>query len=190
MRRHFWVSQGPLWLVLYGALLAQSYRYQGGIIFYGEYLHWTGMQATYLLFAALAITPVRRLFPKARWARWLLLRRRDIGVAVCAYSGAHAIAYLLRQPDLAEIVTDALTAGMLTGWLALIIILPLTITSNDFSMRKLGKRWKTLHQLVYAGAMLTLAHWILTAFDPTTAYVYLAVLLVLLGSRVARRART
>ena len=51
MRRHFWVSQGPLWLVLYGALLAQSYRYQSGIIFYGEYLHWTGMQATYLLFA-------------------------------------------------------------------------------------------------------------------------------------------
>ncbi|MDJ0905582.1 MAG: ferric reductase-like transmembrane domain-containing protein [Woeseiaceae bacterium] len=192
MKRDSRVSQAALWLVLYGALLAQTYRYSSGAIFYGEYLHWTGLQATHLLFAALAVTPVRRLFPKAGWSAWLLLRRRDIGVAVFAYAVAHAVAYLWREPVLAEIVADALTAGMLTGWLALLVFLPLAATSNDRSVRRLGQRWKVLHSFVYAGALLTLAHWVLTAFDPATAYVYLAVLIALLGLRVVkpRRNRT
>ena len=180
-------AQAALWLVLYGALLAQTYRYLGQAIYYGEYLHWTGLQATNLLFAALAITPLRRLFPKAGWSQWLLLRRRDIGVAVFAYAAAHTLAYLWREAALAEIIADAMTVGMLTGWLALLIFLPLAATSNDYSVTRLGRRWKALHRLVYAGAVLTLAHWVLTAFDPTTAYVYLAVLIVLLGPRAIRR---
>ncbi len=181
------IAQAALWLVLYGALLAQTYRYLGEAIFYGEYLHWTGLQATHLLFAALVIAPVRRRFPKAGWSQWLLLRRRDIGVAVFVYAAAHTLAYLWREPALADIIADALTAGLLTGWLALFVFLPLAATSNDYSVARLGRRWKALHRLVYAGALLTLAHWVLTAFDPTTAYVYLALLVVLLGARALRR---
>ena len=187
MKRDSRVSQAALWLVLYGALLIQTYRYQGGTVFYGEYLHWTGLQATHLLFAALVVTPLRRLFPKAGWIQWLLRRRRDIGVAVFAYAAAHTAAYLVREPVLAEIIADAMTAGIFTGWLALLLFLPLAATSNDYSVRKLGRRWKALHWLVYPGAVLTLAHWVLTAFDPTTAYVYLAILVVLLGARAVRR---
>jgi sulfoxide reductase heme-binding subunit YedZ len=189
MKRDSRVWQAAVWLVLYGALLIQTYRYQGGTIFYGEFIHWTGLQATHLLLITLAITPFRRLFPKAGWMHWLLLRRRDIGVAAFAYAAAHTLAYLWREPVLAEIVADALTAGMLTGWLALLIFLPLAATSNNPSVRKLGRRWKALHRFAYAGALLTMAHWVLTAFDPTTAYVYLGVLVVLLGSRAAGRAR-
>lgn len=187
MQRDSRLPRVALWLALYGILLAQTWRYLDGTIFYGEYLHWTGLQATHLLFIALSATPLRRLFTRARWVRWLVRYRRDIGVAVFAYAAAHTIAYLQRDPVLTEIIADATTAGILTGWLALLIFLPLAITSTDYSVRKLGRRWKALHRLVYAGALLTLAHWVLTAFDPTTAYVYLAVLLVLLGSRVARR---
>ena len=190
MRRDSRASQVALWLVLYGALLVQTYRYQGGAIFYGEYIHWTGLHATHLLLITLAITPIRRLFPQAGWIQWLLLRRRDIGIAVFAYALAHTVAYLWREPVLAEIIADALTAGMLTGWLALLIFLPLAATSNDPSVRKLGRGWKTLHRFAYAGALLTLGHWVLTAFDPTMAYVYLGILVVLLGSRAPGRART
>lgn len=190
MKRGARVSQAALWLLLYGALLVQTYRYVDDVIFYGEYIHWTGLQATHLLLIALAITPIRRLLPGAGWMQWLLLRRRDIGVAVFAYAAAHTIAYVWREPVLAEIIADALTAGMLTGWLALLIFLPLTATSNNPAVRKLGRRWKALHRFAYVGALLTLAHWVLTAFDPTTAYVYLGVLVVLLGSRAAGRART
>ena len=175
-------------LVLYGILLAQTWRYLDGAIFYGEYLHWTGLQATHLLLIALIATPLRRLFPRPRWTRWLTRYRRDIGIAVFAYAAAHTMAYLLREPGLAEIVADAMTAGIATGWLALLIFLPLAMTSNDLSVRKLGRRWKTLHRSVYAGAVLTLAHWVLTAFDPTTAYVYAAIVLLLLALRVLRRA--
>ncbi len=187
MKRDSRIAQWVLWLILYGVLLAQTYRYVDGAIFYGEFLHWTGLQATHLLLAALVVTPLRRLFPKAGWTQWLLLRRRDIGVAVFAYAAAHTVAYLWREPILADIIADAMTAGILTGWLALLIFLPLAATSNDYSVRKLGRRWKVLHGFVYAGALLTLAHWVLTAFDPMTAYVYLAVLIVLLGLRGVRR---
>ena len=58
---------------------------------------------------------------------------------------------------------------------------PATYTYNDYSVRVLRHRWKSLHKAVYAGAILTLTHWILTAFafDPTTACAYLAVMLAL-----------
>ena len=181
------VPRVALWIILYGVLLVQTWRYSDGAIFYGEYLHWTGLQATHLLFIALLATPLRRLFSNARWTQWLVRYRRDVGVAVFVYAAAHTIAYLQREPVLAQIIADAMTAGILTGWLALLIFLPLAMTSNDWSVRRLARRWKTLHRFVYAGAGLTLAHWALTAFDPTTAYVYLAVLLLLLGLRVVRR---
>ena len=187
MKTNQQVPRLALWIVLYGVLLAQTWRYLDGAIFYGEYLHWTGLQATHLLFIALLATPLRRLFTTARWTQWLVRYRRDVGVAVFAYAAAHTCAYLLREADPAQIIADAMTAGILTGWLALLIFLPLALTSNDYSVRRLRRRWRTLHRLVYAGALLTLAHWVLTAFDPTIAYVYLAVLLVLLGARAGRR---
>lgn len=175
-----------LTVVLYGALLWQTYRYSSGAIFYGEYLHWTGLQATRLLLVTLAITPLRRLFPTIAGMQWLAARRRDIGVAVFVYALAHTIAYLYRQPGLQAIVEDSITAGILTGWLALLIFLPLALSSNNRSVRALGRRWKLLHRLAYAGALLTLAHWILTAFSPTIAYLHLALLVVLLALRVIR----
>ena len=172
-----------LLLALYGALIWQTLRYQGGVIFYGEYIHWTGLQAVHLLLVTLAITPLRRIFPQARWAVQLVTLRRNLGIAVFVFALAHTIAYLTRQPGIHEIVEEARTAGMLTGWLALLVFLPLALTSNDRSLRTLKGFWKTLHRLVFVGAFLTVAHWILTAFDPTTAYVYMAVLLVLVALR-------
>ena len=129
------------------------------------------------------------MFGAAEWMRWLGRHRRDFGVACFAYAMAHAIAYLVRKADVALIVDEALSAGMLTGWIALLLFLPLALTSNDYSVRRLKKGWKRLHRLVYAGALLTLAHWILTAFDPTTGYFALAIVVVLLVMRVIRPVR-
>ena len=56
------------------------------------------------------------------------------------------------------------------------IFLALAITSNNGSVRKLGKKWKSLHRLVYVAAALVFAHWILTAFEPQLAYVVLVAL--------------
>ncbi|MDJ0909997.1 MAG: ferric reductase-like transmembrane domain-containing protein [Woeseiaceae bacterium] len=182
-------SRNLLWAALALPVAIQTYRYSAEGIYYGEYLHWTGIWATYLLLATLAVTPLRLVFGAAEWMRWIGRHRRDLGVASFAYATAHAVAYVVYKADFAMIVDEALSAGMLTGWIALLLFLPLALTSNDYSVRRLKKRWKTLHRLVYVAALLTLAHWVLTAFDPTTGYFALAILVVLLLMRVVRPVR-
>src|SRR5688572_16635048 len=169
-------------LALPGAVL--TYGYVRGATFYGEYLHATGELAVRLLILAMAVTPLKRLFPSPGWVRWLARRRRYVGVAAFGYSLLHAIAYLGRQPTFAAIVEDAGELALMTGWIALLVMLALAATSNDAAVRRLGRAWKWLHRTVYLAAALTLAHWILTAFDPTAAYVHLGILVALEATRV------
>ena len=178
-----------VWLILYVPLLAQTYRYQLELVFYGEYLHWTGLQSTRLILLALSITPLRSFFPTAIWVKWLLSKRRAIGVASFIYALLHLVAYLVNKGNLQSIVQEGQTIGLLTGWVAFVIFLLLAATSNDYSLRLLLRRWKTLHKAVYLGAALTLAHWILTAFNPTTAYIYLGVGVLLMVLRPIKKLR-
>lgn len=172
-----------VWAVLYAALVIQTWRFVSGDVFYGEYLHWTGVWATRLLIVTLAITPLRLLLPQDPVLRFLLLHRRDLGVATFAYSAAHALAYIVREADFGVIVEEALAMDLATGWIAGLVFLVLALTSNDISVRKLGSRWKRLHTAVYVAAILTLLHWILTAFDPTAGYIHAAVLVALFALR-------
>ena len=153
-----------------------AFGYLTGRSFYGEMVHASGEWAIWCLMAALAVSPLRRLFPRQAWTAWLLPRRRYLGVAAFAYALLHAAVYVLRLADLPRILAEALEAGLLTGWLAFAIFVPLAVTSNDASVRWLGRAWKRLHRAVYAAAALSFAHWILVAFDPTVAYAHLAVI--------------
>ena len=176
-----------LWAVLLLPLLIQTYRYQAGTAFYGEYLHWTGDWSVWLLLLVLLVTPIRRLPVLSSWSVWLLKARRDLGIATFFYAMAHTLAYLFRKADLDRILRESADVGMLVGWLALVGMLLLAVTSNDRSVRWLAGRWKALHRLVYLIALLSVGHWILTAFDPTIGYVHLAVLAVLLSLRLVLR---
>ena len=178
-----------VWLILYVPLLAQTYRYQLELVFYGEYLHWTGLQSTRLILLALAVTPLRLFFPTAIWVKWLMLHRRAIGVASFIYALLHLVAYLINKGNLQSIVQEGRTIGLLTGWVAFVIFLLLAATSNNYSQRLLQRRWKTLHKTIYLGAALTLAHWILTAFNPTTATIYLGVGVLLMALRPIKKLR-
>ena len=162
--------------------------YSAGWLFYGEVVHASGEWAMRFLLAALAVTPLRRIFPSYAWTAWLLPRRRYLGVAAFAYTVLHAAVYLQRI-DLPRILAEAAEAGLLTGWIGFALFLPLAITSNDASVRRLGGAWKTLHRLVYAAAAASFAHWILVAFDRTTAYAYLAIWVALVLARFAVPAR-
>ena len=153
--------------------------YLTGRSFYGEMVHASGDWAIWCLMAALAVSPLRRLFPRQAWTAWLLPRRRYFGVAAFSYALLHAAVYLLRLGDLPRILAEALEAGMLAGWLAFAVFVPLALTSNDASARRLGRLWKRLHRSVYVAAVLSFAHWILTAFDPTAAYAHVALLAAL-----------
>lgn len=172
-------------LALPGAVV--TYRYVQGATFYGEYLHTTGELGARLLIAALAVTPLRSMFPGGGWTSWLARRRRYIGVAAFGYASLHAAAYLVRQP-LATVARDLAEVAMWTGWTALLVMLALAATSNDVSVRLLRRRWKWLHRAAYAAAALTFAHWILSAFNPLPAALHLTALATLEAIRI-RKAR-
>ena len=178
---------GLLWVLLALPGAYMTYRYVQGTTFYGEYLHATGELSARVLILTLAVTPLRLMFPNAAWARWLARRRRYLGVAAFGYALLHAAAYLQRQ-SFAVIVEDAGELALATGWVALLVMLALAATSNDISVRQLGRRWKWLHRTVYLAAVLTFAHWILTAFDPLPGAVHLAVLAALEAIRVWKAA--
>ena len=175
--------------MLSAPLVVQTFRYATGSTFYGEYLQWTGVVATQLLLATLAITPLRRLLPRAGWIISISRWRRDIGVATFFYALAHTLSFIVYKRDVAVIAEQSLDPELLTGWIAMLLFAALAVTSNDASVRRLGRRWKTLHRSVYLAAALTMAHWILTAFDPTTGFIYLAVLVALLLLRALLRGR-
>lgn len=187
------MPRGLLWFLLAGPIAIRTWEYLDGTVFYGEYVHWTGDWAARLLLVTLAATPLRLMFPTASWSRWLLMRRRDLGIATFVYALAHAIAYLLQKADGSRILAEAAEAGMWTGWIAILILAPLAITSNNVAVRALGARWKRLHRMVYLAAVLTFLHWALTAFDPMQAYIHTAILgalFVLRMWQVRRRRRT
>jgi len=177
-----------VWAVLFIPLLVWCWQYIAGDLYYGEFIHITGDWSARLLILTLAVTPLRNLFPKQRWTAWLIRQRRYFGVAVFAYVVPHLIAYLVKLADAARILSEGLEPGMLTGWIATLIFTALAFTSNNTSVRKLGKRWKVLHRFVYAAAVLTFLHWILLAFDPLQAYVHAGVLVVIVLLRFVRRA--
>ena len=176
-----------MWLVLMLPLAWMSWQYGKETIYYGEYLHWTGVQSARLLLLTLAVTPLLRFFPRAAAVRWLMKRRRDLGLVTFAYALAHTIAYLFRKGELQIIVSEGLEAGLLTGWIAFLVFVALAVTSNDASVRGLGRKWRRLHKAVYVAAILTYLHWVLTAFDPTAGYVHGAAAVFLLLSRLLRR---
>lgn len=176
-----------LWALLVLPLVVQLYRYVNESIYYGEILHWTGLHATNLLLLTLVITPLVHLFPGRRALSWLRRHRRDLGLITFAYAGAHAAVYLVRIADVPRILEEAAEAGMWTGWVAFAVMLALALTSNDRSVKSLGRSWGRLHKTVYIAAILTMIHWILTAFDPTTGYIYLAVAVALLLVRLMPR---
>ncbi|MDP3738138.1 MAG: ferric reductase-like transmembrane domain-containing protein [Hyphomonadaceae bacterium] len=171
-----------LWIILAapGALLVQ--RYAASAVSYGEFIHWSGDISVWLLIVSLAVSPLRRVI-RGEFSAWLGKRRRDLGVAVFGYAAGHLGAYLLRKADAALIWKEGVEPGLLTGWIALAIFLALALTSNNISVRWLKSGWKRLHWFVYAGAILTAAHWLLTAFDPMAAIVHAVIIAILLALR-------
>tara|TARA_Y100000588_G_scaffold140012_1_gene153959 strand:- start:155 stop:727 length:573 start_codon:yes stop_codon:yes gene_type:complete len=174
-----------LWILLYIALGVETYRYVVEISFYGEYLHWTAVQSARLIIFTLGITPLRLFLPKPNWVRWLVRRRRDIGVAAFVYGFAHTIAYIAYKREFALILEESGSVELWSGWVAMFMLLLLAVTSNDYSVRRLGIQWNKVHTLIYIAAPLVFLHWILTAFDPISGYIHLVVLAILLLLRLA-----
>lgn len=119
----------------------------------------SGEFAARFMIITMMITPLMMLFRNASWPRWLMKRRRHLGVAAFFYALAHTVLYLVDEGAVAFTGGEISKLYIWTGWLAFVIFVPLAITSTDGWVRKLGRNWKTLQQFVYGTAVLTLVHW-------------------------------
>ncbi|WP_457936328.1 sulfite oxidase heme-binding subunit YedZ [Mesorhizobium sp. 10J20-29] len=122
-------------------------------------LHPTGEFAARFMIIAMMITPLSMLFRGSTVVRWLMRRRRYLGVAAFGYAALHTGLYLVDEGAVAFSGTEISQLYIWTGWLAFFIFVPLAVTSTDGWVRTLGRRWKTLQRFVYGAAILTLVHW-------------------------------
>lgn len=122
--------------------------------------HGLGEFALRVLILGLLITPLRDLFG------WNLIKfRRSIGLMAFVYVLAHLLVYLLldKQLEWGPIIKDITKRpNIIVGVVSFLILLPLAITSNNWSIRKLGPVvWRKLHWWVYAAALLGAAHFVM-----------------------------
>jgi sulfoxide reductase heme-binding subunit YedZ len=156
-----------------------------------EVLHRTGWWALALLMISLAVTPIRRI---TGWNR-VIRYRRLLGLFAFAWATAHFLGYLVLDQWFAwpYIVEDiAERPFILVGFSAWLLLLPLAVTSTTGWIRRLGKRWRTLHRVVYVAVALGTLHfyWKVKAdtSEPLLFIGILAVLLLLRIPNVRRRA--
>ena len=118
--------------------------------------HATGDWAIIFLMLSLAMTPARALFD---WMPLVHIRRR-IGVAAALYAVAHLLIYVLDQKwNLAVVATEILRRFYLTiGFVSLLALVALAVTSTDGWQKRLKRSWKRLHWLIYPAAAIAIVH--------------------------------
>ncbi|MGL4635618.1 MAG: sulfite oxidase heme-binding subunit YedZ [Beijerinckiaceae bacterium] len=172
---------GPaLWLVL------QAFNGWLGSKPLTEAIHQSGDWAVRFLLISLAITPLRTL---AGWPQLIVLRRM-LGLASLAYVLLHVVLYTaLEAFDLGKVVSEIVLRIYLTiGFVALLGLLALGLTSTDGMIRRLGVvSWNRLHSIVYAIAILSLVHFALQRkLDVSQPMLMAGFFLWLMGYRALR----
>jgi sulfoxide reductase heme-binding subunit YedZ len=144
----------------------------------------TGKTTLVLLFLSLAVTPVNIVLG---WKRLLPLRRL-LGLYAFFYVCLHLLSfvwldYLFDWLFIWEGIVEQ--RYVLVGFTAFLLMLPLALTSSKWSMRRLGKRWKSLHQLIYLIGALAIIHylWLVKNYY-TEPLIYAAILILLLLTRI------
>jgi sulfoxide reductase heme-binding subunit YedZ len=150
-------------------------------------IHACGITALNLLLITLAVTPVREI---SGWNHLIRLRRM-LGLFVFFYAVAHFTVYLWLDQvlDLRAVGEDILKRPYITiGMAALLLLVPLAITSTNGMMRRLGRRWTKLHRLVYVIAVLGLWHfWWQVKADIREPLLYAGIFALLMAWRLRAR---
>lgn len=180
-----------IWLLYIVGLMPGLYAFYLGI-FGGlgadpvrAFEHLLGLWALRFLCVGLVITPLRDLFGIN-----LIGYRRALGLIAFYYVLAHFTVYLTldRGLILSSIAGDILKRPyIMLGMAGLLMLIPLALTSNQASIRRLGPTWNRLHKLVYPVLIVAVLHYVLSlkVISAEPAF-YLAVATVLLGYRLVR----
>lgn len=130
-------SVSLFWGVLALPGLVLLYGWSTGAILTMDMLHPTGETSARLMIAAMLIGPLAGLLGPRRWLLWLLARRRALGVAAFGYAAAHLAFYGIDMGSLQAVLGELPIASIWTGWLALALMLPMALTSNQAAMKRL-----------------------------------------------------
>jgi sulfoxide reductase heme-binding subunit YedZ len=142
-----------------------------------------GEVALQLLVATLAVTPLRRFT-----GVMLVKYRRALGLMVFFFVLAHFTVWaLLDVQALGAVWADIVKRPYITiGMAAFALLIPLALSSNDRSLRRLGPVvWRKLHWLTYPIAVLGALHYImLTKVYAPEPLIYMGLILALLATRL------
>ena len=149
-----------------------------------EYItHQTGNFALTFLLITLAITPLRRF---TGWHEVIRVRRM-LGLFAFFYATLHVLTWAVIDQffDLPAMIEDVAKRPYITvGMAGYLMMVPLAITSSAAMIRRLGRRWQTLHRLTYFAAIAGVIHfWWLAKADIREPQRFAFVLTVLLGIR-------
>jgi sulfoxide reductase heme-binding subunit YedZ len=182
----------PVWLVyLIGFVPAAAYFYLGVTDQLGADPLKTlekalGLWALRLLIATLAVTPLRQALGVN-----LVRFRRALGLLAFYYAALHLTTYLVLDQglDWAVIWADIVKRPYITiGMASFVVLVPLALTSNNASIRRLGGRgWARLHKLVYLAAAGGAVHFVMLVKSwPLEPLIYAAIVAALLVYRLIR----
>ena len=160
----------------------------------------TGYFALILLLASLTVTPLRHLLTGlmiqiraghgkrvSDW-NWIIKLRRMMGLLCFLYATLHLVIYfwLDQGADILHALRDIKERLFLAvGMGAFVLLVPLAVTANNYSMRQMGKNWRRLHRFVYVIAILANLHyWMLTKVGIKDPLPYTLITVILLVWRV------
>ncbi|MGO7984398.1 protein-methionine-sulfoxide reductase heme-binding subunit MsrQ [Rhizobium leguminosarum] len=144
-----------------------------------------GIWTIRFLIATLAVSPARELFG------WNYLRyRRALGLLTFYYALMHFTVYMVldQAMDIPAVINDVLKRPFIMfGMAALTMLIPLALTSNNLSIRRLGKNWIWLHRLVHIIAACGALHFALsTKILDLEQYIYVGLIIALILYRSYR----
>lgn len=176
-------------------LAALAWRYKQddlGVDVVNTLYNWTGRSSILLLLLSLACAPIEAVFG----FRKVLTVRRALGLYAFLYAVLHFANFLYMDYalDIPLILRDAILTKpyIIVGLAALLLLVPLALTSTRGWMRRLGRAWKRLHRVVYLVGALAALHFFWQAkaaerFDPLLYGTLLTLLLVVRIPPVRRR---
>ncbi len=147
----------------------------------------TGEWTLRFLLVTLSLTPLRHITGRIEFVRI----RRMVGLFALFHAAIHFTVWIslllgFRWFAIGEELLERPYISI--GFLALLILIALGITSPRAMVRRMGKNWKRLHRLIYLAAILAIVHltWILRT-DVGEAVLYGSILALLLAYRFYRR---
>lgn len=147
-----------------------------------ELTHTTGMTALVLLLVTLSVTPLRRV---TGWNPLVKLRR-PLGLFAFFYATTHFSIWFVFDMvfNVEYMIQDIAERKYITvGMAALLVLVPLAVTSTRGWIRRLGKRWATLHKGVYLATALAVVHyyWLVKADTRLPLFLAFCLLILLLA---------